>query len=120
MKHFVTPMIFKQNWQLGTIDFIFIIFKHWHPKGMDLKYKYIEYHFTHFQLTKCCTCIINQQSWAILIFRWSSSVLRMSELASKNIIQWEEWGTMSLDDSVNAIALFELFCHVESLQFSLS
>ena len=39
---------------------------------------------------------------------------------SQNYIIWlKELGTMSLDESLNTIASFELSCHIESLQFSL-
>ena len=47
---------------------------------MELQYS--AYHVTHFQLTKWCTGIVNQQSWTFLMFRWSSSILRVSEPAS--------------------------------------
>ena len=88
---------------------MFIFFEHCFANGMDLKYIDV----THFQLTKWCSGIINQQSWTILMFRWYSYVLRISE---PDIIWLEELGTMSLNYSVNAIASS---CQVESLQFSL-
>ena len=84
------------------------------PNGIDLKY--IDKHVTHLQLTKWFTAVIYQQSWTILMISWSSSILRISEPASMTyIICLEESGTISLDDSVNAIASFKCSCHVKSL-----
>ena len=50
------------------------------PMELILSILMIVLHISH--LTEKCTGIINQQGWTILMFRWSSTILRISEQVS--------------------------------------
>ena len=56
-----------------------------------------------------------QQRWAILVFRWSSSILQISELASLMTSCWKIQST-SLDDLSIPIEPCDQSCQVEWLQ----